>query len=723
MDKSNQSIRNLLLVARLPAMPQILFKLMDLCQRDEAGIGELTKVIAHDAGMSTKVLNVANSSAYNRSNRKIGLMQALNTLGVEVLKTLVISESVYQTFSNFSNSSGVNLHGFWVRSLKAAVLARELAKKMSYPHSEEAYLAGLLHNVGRLALLSAAPNEYSSNFMAKDDERLCSIERDSLGISHTEAGAWIIEQWNLDSFLADSVRYHHEPIARLKSAHPLIRLVCLAHLLSNYKSDSPSLEGIGAFCGIDDTDLQSVLSGVNSQSKTAASYFGIDLSGTDLDPPSAEYEPLTPARDRAGEKLAEEVRNVALISAASQTFSRLRSGKDLAESITRTARILFNLEDVILLLQNANTQMLTGVPIADHQQRLAEFSIPLNGGSILAESVLKRKVTFVRRDDNLIGMVEEQLLRSMKTEYLAYLPMLSGQSCLGVLVCGLSSLQAEELWGRERFLQSFATQAATSLESSTAARDELEKHIASVKKDHLEASRKIVHEVNNPLAIIKNYLGVLDDKVSNNEPVVEELSIINEEIDRVGRIVGGLTGKPQPVEQKETAQIETTEVNGVLNEVVRLFSISRYLPSSVNIVLKTSDKPAEVSGSADPLKQILLNLIKNAVEALPRGGTIEIKNNGELVRYGRTYFELTISDTGSGIPAEVLANLFSPVQSTKSGENRGLGLSIVHGLVKKMNGMISCRSGEYGTTFEILLPVPDASSPSVRKPIRVANTV
>lgn len=700
MHKSNQSIRNRLLVARLPAMPQILIKLIDLCQKDEAGMGELAKLIAHDAGMTAKILSVANSTAYARGSRKVSLVQSLNTLGIDMIKTLVISESVFQTFGNFSRENGTDLHGFWVHTLKAAVLARDIAKKMSYPHSEEAYLAGLLHDVGRLALLSAAPNEYASNFMAQDDERLCSIETSSMGVSHPEAGAWLIERWKLDSFMADSVLYHHEPIARLKSAHPLIRIVCLAHLLSSYKSDSPALEGAGALCGIDEAALKAILAGATAQIKTAAAYFGIDLTDIDQAPPSAEYEPSEPFGNRVEKKLADEVRNMALVSAAGQSFSRMRSGRELLESITRTARVLFNLEDMVVFLQNANTRVLMGIPVGEHQQRLAEFSITLDGGGMLAESVLKQQVTFIGRDDTSPGIAEELLLRAMGAECMACLPLIAGHSCLGVLVGGLSSFQAAELWGCERFLQAFATQAATSLGASTAARSEIDKRIASVNEAHREASRRVVHEVNNPLSNIKNYLGVLDDKLAKNEPVMEELSILNEEIDRVSRIVGGLAAM-QPILREETA-----EVNGIVNDVVRLFSISRFLPASVSIVVKTPDQPDEMLGSDETLRQILLNLIKNAVEALPKGGKIEVRNNGRVMREGRAYLELCISDNGAGIPVDVLANLFSPVRSSRNGQNRGLGLDIVQSLVKKINGLISCRSGESGTTFEILLPVP-----------------
>src|ERR1700712_3761972 len=231
MHQPDHDIRNRLLIARLPAMPQILIKLIEHLQADDLGMPELAALISNDAGMTAKILAVANSSAYHRVHRQDGLEPALMALGTDVIKTLVISESVFQTFNSFPHSGSTDLRGFWKNSLTAAVIARDLAKRMDYPHVEEAYLAGLLHNVGRLALLATAPKEYAVNFMARDDEDLCAVEQRTLQITHSEAGAWLIERWHLDSFLADSVLYHHEPVARLESAHPLIRIVRLAHLL------------------------------------------------------------------------------------------------------------------------------------------------------------------------------------------------------------------------------------------------------------------------------------------------------------------------------------------------------------------------------------------------------------------------------------------------------------------------------------------------------------
>ena len=101
------------------------------------------------------------------------------------------------------------------------MIARDAARMLDYVHPEEAYLAGLLHNVGRLALLAAAPKEYAFNFTALDDEDLCAVEQRTLQITHAEAGAWLIERWQLDSFLADAVLYHHEPGDRLVAGEPL----------------------------------------------------------------------------------------------------------------------------------------------------------------------------------------------------------------------------------------------------------------------------------------------------------------------------------------------------------------------------------------------------------------------------------------------------------------------------------------------------------------------
>ena len=692
-------------------MPQILLKLIAHLQADDAGMPELAALIAKDAGMTSKILGVANSSAYHRQSKVVSLEQSLVSLGTDMIKTLVISESVFQTFNSFPHSGSTDLRAFWKSSLSAAVMARALAKAMAYPHAEEAYLAGLLHNVGRLALLATAPKEYAFNFTARDDAALCAVEQRTLQITHAEAGAWLIERWHLDSFLADSVLYHHEPLARLEASHPLIRIVRLAHLLCCHADDADEAESItqaARLCALDVETLDDLAGSVARQVEQAAQHLGIDLAGADDIATPPAYAP--PIVDPVQRRLSDEVRNMVLVSEVGQTFARQQGESSLLEAITRSARILFDFDTAVILLQNATGHALVGVAAGEHQQRLAGFSIPLAKGGPLAASALECQLAFLKRDMPALGIVEEQLFRILGTDSLVCVPLASGQRSLGVLIGGVAAWQIPSCQKREGFLRAYANQAATALETAISARGLARRQLDHVAEEYRAASRRVVHEVNNPLSIIKNYLSVLDHKLEKQEPVSGEMAILNEEIDRVGQLIGGLA------DLQPAAASGVTDCARVVDDVLRLFRATDFLPPKIEVVTRMQDVPCEVEADADMLKQILLNLLKNAVEALPDGGRIEVANRGHVNRDRRLYLELCVSDNGAGLAPEVLANLFSPVRSSKEGAHHGLGLSIVHDLVTRLHGVIGCRSSKSGTSFEILLPIPLPASAAAALP-------
>ena len=705
MHHSDTDIRSRLLAARLPAMPQVLLKLLEHCQSEAAGMAELAELIAKDPGIASKIFAVANSSAYHRSGAKLGLEQSLSAIGTDMVKTLVISESVFQIFNNFSHTDATDLRRFWKHSLSAAVIARDIATRMRYPHVEEAYLAGLLHDVGRLALLAAAPREYAASFQSPDDASLCAVEQRTLQLTHAEAGAWLIERWQLDSFLADSILYHHESTQRVSGAHPLIRIVMLAHLLSHHDAGDANVIAAGILCGLDADALADISGSAADQVRQAADHLGIDLATAD-DLPSPVAVMPEKAPDAARERLSEEVRNMVLTSSAGRTFATPRSEDALLETVIRSARILFGFDDAILLQTSGNGQSLVGCTVGAHRQRLAEFAVSLQGESAatpVAQAAIGLRPAYVERAGKLLAVGEEQLLRMLGTEALVVLPLISGARCRAVLVGGVGASQLADLQRRERFLQAFAVQASSAMAAVDAGRAENAAQLASVAHNYREASLRVAHEVNNPLSIIKNYLSILDSKLLRQEPVLGELSILNEEIDRVGQIVGGLADAQ--LAARPSGQC-TTNVNEVIRSVVRLFEKTQYVPALVRIGSLVEDQPGAVAAAADPLKQILMNLVKNAIEAMPRGGEIEVANCGHLNRDGRVFLELSVRDTGPGIPADILAVLFTPGHTTKAGAHRGRGLAIVQDLVRQVDGVITCRSTRSGTSFEILLPVP-----------------
>ncbi len=548
-------------------------------------------------------------------------------------------------------------------------------------------------------MLAAAPETYHFNFRTSDDESLCALETRILHISHAEAGAWLIDRWEMDSFLADSVLYHHEQHARVANAPVLVRIVHLAHRLSDQPPGRPLDAHMGAICSITDSDLLTIHQGAQAQVLKAAEYLGIDLSGLENPHPPAVL--TTPARpsNPVQQRLIEEVRNRALLAELSQLFSHQKDNAQLLESVRQNARIFFDLDDSVVFLIRASNQALVAACVGEQRQRLTEFVVPLGAGGVVADAIVRRSLAFLQPEGAALSLAEEQLLRTFATSCVLCLPLCAGTRCLGMLLAGIAPWRLPDLQRQEKLLLAYGAQAALALEAAAKARSDIDQRLAGVQEEHLKNSRKVVHEANNPLSIIKNYLGVLDDKLARQEPVAGELAILNDEIDRVSNIIKEFAGVTTPMVGS------VFDINKVISDIVRLFRESRFLPATVQISARLPELPCETAGSVDTLKQILVNLLKNAVEALPQGGHIEIVNLGATRYDAADYFAISIRDSGPGLPTEVLANLFSPVRSTKAGENRGLGLSIVHSLVKKLNGRIDCKSSRMGTSFEILLPM------------------
>jgi hypothetical protein len=468
--------------------------------------------------MTGKILTVANSSAYHRGGRQVSLEQSMVALGTDMIKTLVISDSVFQTFSSFPNSGATDLRRFWKQSLTAAVLARELARRLDYSQPEEAYLAGLLHNVGRLALLAAAPKEYTYNFSARDDEDLCAVEQRTLQITHAEAGAWLVERWQLDSFLADAVLYHHEPSKRLEDAHPLIRIVRLAHVLACHPDDSGMIEQSRMLCGLDEDEPRPLLAQAARQVEKTAIQLGIDLAGAD-DLPGAG-----PGHGRRSGAAAP-------VRGSAQPGAGVRGRPDPGAPAGRKRPA-------------GSDDALGAHPVRLRERRRAAGEPDRPGAGRRAG----REPAAHRRIRDFAGPVRQAGRRSCflgaRTAPGLRAPRRASAGPArrtiiaparhrgaGVRAAGGRGALPGRAGRRRRRLAAGGLPEARTLPASLrqpgrrragnamSERGHARRQLASVAEEYREASRRIVHEVNNPLSIIKNYLSVLDSKLERQEPV------------------------------------------------------------------------------------------------------------------------------------------------------------------------------------------------------------
>ena len=703
MLNSDQDIRHRLSVARLPAMPHVLIKLIACCQDEDAGLDDFADLISMDAAVTMRILGAANSAAYPYSGRKPGLRQSLLALGMDTIKTLLFSESVSQVFSDFTHSEHSDLRGFWRHSCTAALASRKIAVMIDYSHPEEAYLAGLLHDVGRLALLAAAPEEYSMLLSHVDDAGLCKAEEQTFGITHAEAGASLLERFRLDSFLADSALYHHQPVEKVAAAHPLIRIVMLADLIASDGASEPAMEAARLLFNLSAEALKSICSDTEKLVKEAAGYFKIDLAGTEqamaVPYPSKRANNDGNARDQ----LVFEVQQVILASEAKRSFSYADDEAGVMSAVARSAELQFGFGNVLFLMRDEEERCLRGVAQESSRRSLSEFSIPLAGGGTIPAALELRQIAYLDAEYDGLSLADEQLFRLLEAKHLVCLPLLAGSLGLGVIIGAAAPYQLAELRARSNSLRAFASQAAAAIDGVRIKAAES----GRVAEEYRQASRWVVHEVSNPLSIIKNYLAVLDAKVKRQEPVQAEVSILSQEIDRVGNILRGFA------ELKMETSREMLGINQIVGDVVRFLQVTGFIPPSIHIDMQLQEEVAAVRVDSIALKQVLVNLIKNAVEAIVQDGEIVVATPSYINRDGRLYCVLTVHDNGPGIAPPVLEKLFSPVRSAKSGDHAGLGLSIVHGLVQQLEGIIMCRSSSAGTTFEILLPVVSVAGDSV----------
>lgn len=229
----------------------------------------------------------------------------------------------------------------------------------------------------------------------------------------------------------------------------------------------------------------------------------------------------------------------------------------------------------------------------------------------------------------------------------------------------------------------------------------LEKELIQVEKMAAigQMSAGITHELKNPLAVIKGASYLINNccNINENELVKEAIDEIDLNVTRAEKIIYNLLDFSRPSNEKET-QIEFRKII----EQVLLLERNAIVKGNINVIINISNDPLYIFGKSSSLKHIFLNLITNAVQAMPTGGNVIItgkKLNNEKV-------EICFSDTGLGIPTENIDKIFKPFFTTKeTSKGTGLGLWIVYKEIEKHDGTIKVQSiHNYGTTFTIMLP-------------------
>ncbi len=713
-------------VDKLPSLPHVLLHLLEICHDESLSYSDLAAILRQDPGLYTRVYSVCNRSHCNpQSTTKrsdtglhdLSTEETLQNLGINTIKSIAVTATVQQFFSRTSLERTDFLKQHWQHSLHCASVAESIARQCNYKNPEEAYSTGLLHDIGQLVIESAFPEKYTLTFaQLSEDEYFHTLEQDEFGTTHQQVGAALLHKHGANSFICDAVLYHHETADLILDAHPLVKIINLANMMtSSYfnAEDQQVFDAAEKLLGLERPLLLEILEKSRDRVSNIAKALDIHITVDGSDGETTKQH--IASDDYKQVQLAEQVRNIALLDGIHQHLSRtVTPGDDkpqaLLNIITQHIGILFGASHCILFLYDAAADCINAIQSNQLPQQLADISIPLvSGRSLVSDALLNKEAEhsfdldliehdLLENSTEKLSIIDRQLIGITGQEGMICLPMMMNNAAIGTLILGVDTTQFKSLWKQRSLLMRFVNEVAHTLSVN---------HItgkppvsASKKTTELEQKiREVLHEVRNPLSIMNNYLGVLSYKLEDDKPAQEDISTIKTEIERVGSILNRLTNKEETTD--ETSPID---INAIIADLTHVFQTSLFASKNIQISLDLDERIESIHSNANALKQIYTNLIKNAVEALPANGQLMVYTQDYVNVDGKEHIELSVADDGPGISIDILPQLFSPVETTKGADHAGLGLTIVKNLVNELHGSISCRSSDKGTSFHILLP-------------------
>ena len=754
----------------IPTLPAIAMEAIRLMEGDQSNFSSIAELLQNDQVLSGRILHYANSAFVGSRAEITTIARAISLLGFTTVRSLILSVAVFDCFSGPLASRRDDLVKFWLHSIGVAVCAEILATRLGFAQPEEAYLAGLVHDVGKLVCFLHLPEGFMKVCQELEKQGgygieaplALEVEEELMGITHTEVGKLVANQWLFPASLTKAMWLHHQPVfATIKpdpdNLYQLIRfadVLCVAHGIGSSYFLSPSaydhqhyhfaLENLMQHHQLNVPDVEDVVQRVMTRVKEMTVILGI----SDAD----KYRSLVSSANQSlgSMSLGLEHRNRELLQAnrvLDATYGmtrRLKSGMTTAEAIQEViagAREAFGVARCLCMVIDAKKetfvgQIFTPAGIEGFEAAMSDSgraSPPASGRNADLETEAVRRLRRATLEFDQGGIVESGVADIIAgSEFLASFFVADKRSdgrrerIIGELVLDFRGTE-QGVGGMEALSRNFqvlATAAANGIE-----RILLEKDLQAQAREMVEASRRMeesqrqlfhshrlatvgrlaagaAHEINNPLTIISLNLQIMDrlltQEDANLKEIRDRLKVISGQELRISKIIGELMGFARPSQPK----LEAIDIGRVMNDVLLVIG-DRVSMTKITVDNQIPADLPKVYVDAAQIEQVFMNLLINANHAMPDGGSITLR--AEVDRKGRV--ALSVTDTGTGIAKENLGKIFDPFFTTKrEGEGTGLGLAICHSIVEHNGGALQVQSEVgVGTTFTVRLPLEQGS--------------
>jgi signal transduction histidine kinase len=404
-------------------------------------------------------------------------------------------------------------------------------------------------------------------------------------------------------------------------------------------------------------------------------------------------------------RLARKIRDASLVKVLSCDDTHaleVDTPRGLLSRISREMQLLFSIADIALLLPDTENPDYLSFYQVNPRQPVSRFALDNNNSQII-QGYLEKRMVWVeleKKHDPVAPISDRQIIRRLHHEIALSLPLGHGEQVAGAIVIGVNRAQKNSLDNLSTLISGYLKNVANQWLSQGQAmsRQSIEDDL----QEELEQRdvNKLVHEISNPLSVIGNYIDIIkSNQKADGTDNDREFEILKEELQRIGDIVLNF-------KDARDSESPTVSLNEELKICVPLYIKSVSRSRDVEVLWQLDSNDAEINISRDGLRQIVLNLVKNAVEAKGKDAEITISSRHFVNIDGKVYAQFTVTDRGRGVDAITRSLLFAGSTSTKRGANRGLGLAVVAEILGNFGGHIKyLETDGGGATFEVLIPL------------------
>jgi len=574
----------------IPTLPSIATTIMEKTLDAKINARQIAQMVEKDQALAIKVLRVANSPFYRRIKEISTIRGAVVLLGFNVLKSIVLSISVINLF-NEKEKRVLDFYKFWQHSIACAVCAKSIANKVSPESAEDAFMAGLLHDLGKVVSdqLICTKGEYAQvlDVMNRANSNIIQVEQDIVGIDHATLGKHLMEKWNLPSLLSKTIAYHHniDDIIDDNKTKKLCSIIHVADIITNHLGLGFS-EANGGFVDpsllkllkLSSQDLQDISITLKDSISDISEEMGIPTAQ-----PKTYFEVLQFANAQLGElsldleqkKMALERRTIEL-SGLNQMSSQLQSSmklSDITNIITTNSLTILDAKKTRCLMRLNNLRVMV-----TESFWLSNAAQTRTGMATATKELLERTNGVYPKSMTVL-----------------YAPLKVDGKTIGIIeALPKENASPEEINQKTLLLRTIAEVGAQAIQRAMLmTRNIKSQRLAAVSKTAIAAN----HEINSPLTTILLKLDMLVKEGTLSNRAVDELTQIKDEAFKIKTIVKKMLEISDVV---ETSYVKNEKMIDIHNAPKQ----QRAQPADNDIVDETPAKDA-FTGFEDYLDQPL----------------------------------------------------------------------------------------------------------------------